>query len=220
MTMLSRSEIRTMIRNRGGYTNTRRFSDVFLNSEIQTAFNRFWNIVDEAHQGWWDKEGNVTTTANVAYVALPTDCKVVKGIDRYDGTEPKELAQVALAERNRYGSTTDKPLAFRLSSRGAELYPTPNAAYTLRVIYTPKPPQLSENTQYDYYDGWEDFVMEKVLYELDSMTRQPLGDREKKLEIAEKALRASSNQRRQSEPEYLRLRELSPIDPYDDGILG
>lgn len=220
MTMLSRSEIRSLIRSRGGYTNTRRITDVYLNKEIQTAFGHFWRIVDEAHQGWWDTEGNVTTTANVPYVALPADCKVVKGIDRLDGTDYVEMPQVGLDQRNRFSPTSDKPLAHRLSARGIELYPKPNAVYTLRVTYTPKPPQLSENTQYDFYDGWEDYVIEKVLYEVDSMTRQPLGDREKKLDVAEKALRASSGQRRQSEPEYLRLRELSPIDPYDDGILG
>lgn len=219
MTAFSRSELRAIIRKRGDYTSIRRFDNDYLNNEIQTAFGHFRRIVDEAHQGWWDTEGNVTTTASVAFVALPTDCKVVKGIDRVDGSDRVEMAQVGLDQRNRYGSSTDKPLAFRLSSRGLELYPTPNAVYTLRVIYTPKPPQISENTQYDYYDGWEDYVIEKVLFELDSREGKSLNDRAAKLDMAEKALRASSNQRRQSEPEYLRLREYSDIiDPYDDGV--
>jgi hypothetical protein len=40
-----------------------------------------------------------------------------------------------------------------------------------------------------------------------------------KLEIAEKALRSSSSQRRQSEPEYLRLREGVGTNSFDDGLL-
>lgn len=220
MTMLSRAEIRTMIRTRGGYTSTRRFTNDFLNTEIQTAFGNFWRIVDEAHQGWWDKEGNVTTAANVPFVAVPTDCKVVKGLDRVEGDDYIEMPQIGLDQRNRFGTTADKPLAFRLSARGFELYPKPNAVYTLRVTYSPKPPALSENTQYDYYDGWHVYVIESVLLVIDALIGKPLGDRQATVDAAEKALRASTTQRRQSEPEYLRLREALPFDPLDDGILG
>ena len=220
MTALSRAQIRSTIRSRGDYTNVRRFSNDHLNTEIQTAFGHFHRIVGEANQGWWDKYGTVTTTASVAYVALPTDAKIVKAVDRLDGTEYVEMPQVGHEHRNRFGAPTDKPIAHRLSSRGIELTPTPNAVYTLRVLYAPKPPALTENEQHEWYDGWEDFVIEKVLWELDSREGKPLGDRTMKLEIAEKALRSSASARRQSEPEYLVLRESVGGDPFDDGILG
>jgi hypothetical protein len=219
MTAISRAQLRATIRNRGDYTNVRRFSNDYLNTEIQTAFGHFWRIVDEAHQGWWDTEGSVTTTASQAYVALPTNAKVVKGVDRLDGGEYIEMPQVGVAQRNRYGATTGKPVAHRLSSRGIELHPTPNGAYTIRVMFTPKAPALTENEQHEWYDGWEDFVIEKVLFELDSREGKSLNDRMIKLDAAEKALRASSAARRQSEPEYLVLREFSDLDPYNDGGL-
>lgn len=220
MTALSRAEIRSTIRIRGDYTNVRRFSHDYLNTEIQTAFDRFWAIVDEAHQGWWDTEGTVTTVSGQAYIALPSGAKVVKGVDRLDGGEYEPLAQIGLGDRHRFSrSGTGKPIAYRLSARGLELYKTPSQAYTLRVFYTPKPPALAENTQYEWFEGWQDFVIEKVLWELDSREGKPLGDRATKLEAAEKALRASTNARRQQEPEYLLLRELTDLDPYGDGIL-
>lgn len=216
---ISRATLRSTIRLRGDYTNVRRFSNEYLNTEIQTAFGHFWRIVDEAHQGWWDTEGSVTTTADAAYVALPTNAKVVKGVDRLDGGEYIEMPQVGIAQRNRYGTDTGKPVAHRLSSRGIELHPTPNAVYTLRVMFTPKPPQLTESETREWYDGWEDYVIEKVLLELDSREGKSLTDRLVKLEAAEKMLRASANERRQSEPEYLVLREYSDVDPYNDGGL-
>ena len=220
MTALSRAELRATIRSRGDYTNTRRFSNDYLNKEIQIAFNDFWRIVDEAHQGWWDTEGTITTTASQAYVALPTDAKVIKGIDRLDGGEYEPLAQIGIADRHRFSTSgTGKPIAYRLSARGAELYKTPSQAYTLRVLYTPKPPALTENEQREWYDGWENYIIEKVLLELDSREKMPLNDRIVRLDAAEKALRASTNARRQQEPEYLVLREISDIDPYGDGIL-
>lgn len=220
MTALSRVQLRSTIRSRGDYTNVRRFSNEHLNAEMQTAFNHFWRIVDEAHQGWWDKEGTVATTSAVAYVALPADAKAVKGVDRLDGSEYVEMPQVGLEHRSRFGATRGKPLAHRLSSRGIELTPTPDAVYTLRVMYSPKPPALTENEQHEWYDGWEDFVIEKVLWELDSREGKPLSDRAMKLEVAEKALRSSAAVRRQSEPEYLRLRESVGDSFDDDGILG
>ncbi len=220
MSAISRAKLRATIRTRGDYTNVRRFSHDYLNTEIQTAFGHFWRIVDEAHQGWWDTSATGATVADTAYVPLPTDCKVVKGIDRLDGGEYEPLAQIGLADRHRFSSSgTGKPVAYRLSSRGVELYKTPNAVYTLRVIYTPKPPTLTESAEREWFDGWEDYVIEKVLFELDSREGKPLQDRKVKLDMAEAALRASSNQRRQQEPEYLALREFSNIDPYGDGIL-
>ncbi len=217
MSEISRAQIRSTIRTRGDYTNVRRFSNADLNAEIQTAFGHFWRIVDEAHQGWWDTSGTVTTVAGQEYVALPATAKVVKGVDRLDGTEYVEMAQVGIDARNRFGNSTGKPVAFRLSGRGLELHQTPDAAYTLRVMFSPKAPQLTESEAREWYDGWEDFVIEKVLFELDSREGKSLNDRLVKLDRAEAALRASTNARRQSEPEYLVLREYSGHDPFDDG---
>jgi hypothetical protein len=219
MTALSRSEIRDTIRSRGDFTNVRRFPNTYLNTEIQNAFDHFWRIVNEARQGWWDTEGTVTTVANQAYIALPTGAKEVQGVDRLDGGEYENVPQVGLEHRHRYGSQTGKPVAHRLSSRGIELYPTPNAAYTLRVLYTPKPATLDESTPREWYDGWENYVIEKVLLELETRERRPLGDRMTKLAAAEKALRDGAGARRQVEPEYLVLREYNDLDPYNDGGL-
>ncbi len=218
MSAISRAKLRSTIRLRGDYTNVRRFSNDYLNTEIQTAFGHFWRIVDEAHQGWWDTEDTVTSTAAQAYVALPVTAKVVKGVDRRDGNEYIEMPQVGIDARNRF-SSTGRPVAHRLSARGIELYPTPDAEYTIRVTFAPKPPELTENESREWYDGWEDFVIEKVLLELDSREGKPLGDRLGKLEAAEKMLRASASERRQQEPEYLVLREYSDLDPYNDGGL-
>lgn len=218
MAAITRAKLRETIRTRGDYTNVRRFSNDYLNDEIQTAFGHFWRIVDEAHQGWWDTEDTVSTVSGTAYVALPTDAKVVKAVDRLDGGEYVPLMQVGINDRNRFGAGTGKPVAYRLSARGVELYKTPGAVYTLRVMFSPKAPALTESGSREWYDGWEDFVIEKVLFELDSREGKPLNDRIVKLKAAEDALRASSSERRQQEPEYLALRELADTDPFIDGL--
>lgn len=218
MSAISRATLRQSIRFLGDFKNVKRFPSTDINTIIQQKFDRFWAIVDEAHQGWWDKEGTITTVTGQAYLALPTDCKAVKAMDRLDGSDYVEMVQVGLSERNRWGSSRGKPQAYRLSSRGLELYPTPDAAYTLRVIYTPKPDTLDEDTTHEWYEGWEDYVLNAVILELKTREGMPLGDYADKLIAAEKALRASTSQRRQAEPEYLRLCEYDGIDLNDDGI--
>lgn len=218
MSAISRATLRSTIRLRGDYTNTRKFTNDYLNTEIQTAFGHFWRIVDEAHQGWWDTEGTVTTVASTAYIALPSTAKIIKAIDRLDGGEYHPMSQIGINDRNRFGSGTGKPVAYRLSARGVELHKTPDSTYTLRVIFTPKPPTLTEYLAREWYDGWEDYVIEKVLFELDSREGRPLNDRIVKLKAAEEALRAGAGARRQQEPEYLPLREMGDLDPYTDGI--
>jgi hypothetical protein len=216
---ISRATLRETIRFLGDFKNVRRFPSADINTEIQRKFDRFWAIVDEANEGWWDTDDTVSTVASTAYAALPATAKTVKGIDILDGSTYKEMAQIGVGHRNRYGSATGKPVAYRLSSRGIELYPTPNAVYTLRVTFTPKPDTLAESTAREWYEGWEEFVINGVILELKGREGMPLGDYAGKFEAAEKALRASSSRRRQQEPEYLNLREYNDIDPYGDGHL-
>lgn len=217
MASISRDTLRTTIRNRGDYNNTRRFPDAYLNTEIQSAFGKFYQLVADVHEGYWDTEGSVSTVNGTAYVALPTDCWRVQAVDRLDGSDYREMAQVGLESRNRYGSTRAQPVAYRLSSRGIELLPTPNGVYSLRVMYTPVAPTLGSARE--WYNGWEDYVIEAVLLELDKQTGKPtVGERMAALEKAEQVIKAGASQRRSQEPEYLNLREYGGLDPYDDGI--
>jgi len=219
MSAISRATLRQTIRDRGDYTNTKRFTTAYLNTEIQTAFAKFYQIVADAHAGWWDTFASITTVTNQAYLALPTDCWRVQGIDRLDsGTDYSEIRQINMSERNKF-SGTGEVIAYRTSSRGLELFPTPDKAYTLRVLYTPKAPDLDESTTHEWYNGWEDYVIEATLLAIDKREQRPLGDRLQAVQMAEAYLKASAGERRQQEPEYLNLREYDGFDPFKDGLL-
>lgn len=219
MSAISRATLRQTIRNRGGYTNTRHFSNDYLNTELQNAFGKFYQLVAECNEGWWDTTGNVSTVVSQAYVAMPSDCWTVRAVDRLDGTDYVEMPQIGIGERNKFSSTSGRPVAYRLSARGAELYPTPNAAYTLRVTYTPKAPALEESAAREWYNGWEDFVIEETLLQLDKREQRPLGERMATLDRIIAAVKSGASQRRRQEPEYLNLREFGDLDPYGDGML-
>jgi hypothetical protein len=144
MSTIDLATLREVIRFRGDYQNVRKFPNSFVNREIQKSFGEFYALVDSTHEGWWDTDSTVTTVADQAYIALPPQTWRVKAVDRLDGSDYLELRQIGLADRNKYDSSHSEPLAYRLSARGIELYPTPEQAYTLRVLYTPIAPALQE----------------------------------------------------------------------------
>jgi len=207
MAAIDLQTIRGTVRLRGDYVNTQKFPDSYLNTEIQSAFTEFYELIADTYQGYWDTAANVTATTNVAFVALPADAWRVQAIDRLDGTDFLEMRQIGLEERNLFGSTTNKPAAYRLSSRGVELFPTPNATYTLRVTYTPIAPALAESTAREWYNGWEDYVITGALLRVDQRQERPLNERMAVLDRCRARIVSGAQRRRSQEPQYIPLRE-------------
>lgn len=227
MTAFNRAELRTMVRDSGDYQNVRRFSNDFLNTILQRGFGRFWEMIAKTHQGWWDTEGTVPTVANQAYVSLASITvpggteKVwrVQGIDLLDGSEYTPLSQIGINDRHRYGSGTGRPSAYRTSARGADLYQTPDAVYTLRVLFTPTTPALSDSESREWFNGWEEFMIEWAKYEIAKRERMPLKGYLDAVTDCFNRITSGAGERRQQEPEYLKLYELDTLDICEDGIL-
>lgn len=216
-------QIEAAVRFRGDYQSERKFTKTDLQREIQSAFGEFYAVVDSVHEGYWDTTGDKTTTASTGYVALPLDCWRVRQLGRVDGNDFIPLIQVGSEALARFGLATGKPIAYRLTARGADLYHIPDAAYTLRFVYTPKAPQLHASQPRDWFNGWEEFVIEATLLRLDKADKKPVGDRMNTLYHPETGLKArikaEAGERRSQEPEYLKLREYDGIaDIYEDGI--
>lgn len=219
MAALTLEEIEKQIRFRGDYQNLKKFPRDDVRKLIQQAFKKFWQIVAKAHTGYWDTETTFPTVANQAFVALPSDVWSLLALDRLESNEYVTMHQVPLSERNRYGSSTGKPLAYRTSARGLELYPTPDTVYTLRVTYTPKAPDLAVSQPREYYNGWEEYIIESVLLVLDGREKLPLDARKAAIKDIVDMVIDGANEHRAQEPEYLNLRELGDFDPFRDGVL-
>lgn len=200
------AEIITIVRGRGDLRNTARFPDSLLTTEVQAAFSEVYELVAELNEGFFDTKANVTSTANVDFVALPADTWINRALDRVEGQDFVPIPRIGIKDRNRYGTTAGRPVAHRLSSRGIELYPTPDAVYTFRVTYTPKAPIL-DTTAREFYNSWEEFTVFGALVRLyDNMGRDSrpwqVGLEDQRARITKAA-----SVRNSSGPELLNLRE-------------
>lgn len=200
------ASIRSLVRLRGDYLSSLTFTDAYLNLEIQAGWVELFELMDDVGEGWWDSEGTVSTTASTVYVAVPATCKRVIGVDILDGGEYRELRQIGPGARNRHGQTTGKPESFRLSSRGVELFPTPNAVYTLRVTFSPICPALHESNGIELY-GLHEYIVTAALLRLDQREERPLGERMAELERQRARVIRAASKRKQQEPDYLNLRD-------------
>jgi hypothetical protein len=209
MASITSSTVETAVRERGDFPASKKFTSSFVQREIQAAWTALHRIVEEVHEGYFDKSGTVSTVANQAYVALPTDFRHLKGVDRLDSGEYVPLRQISIAERNRYGQTADEPEAFRLTERGLDLFPTPDAVYTLRVTYARKVTALGASAV-EVDEEWQDYVIWTAIVAIATAQERPITEYVRQQQQAEAAIRGGASGRRQSEPEYLVLREYPP----------
>lgn len=210
MSSITLASIRSTIRTRGDCPLSRKFTDAYVNAEAQTSWADLHELIEDVNEGYWDKDGTISTTASTAFVALPADCWKVKGIDILDGGEYRELRQIAIGERNRYGSSQDMPDAYRLTERGADLYPTPNAVYTLRVTYARVVTPLSESSPTVMPNEWHDYVIWSAILRIATSEERPINEYAAMLEQSKQRITRGASKRRQQEPEYLVLREQAP----------
>lgn len=218
MALRSLANIRDDVRFRGDFRNTVRFPDANVNSEIQSAFAEFYELVADTNEGYWDTTGDVTTSIGVGFVALPSDAWRVRAIDRLDasGAVDGQLCQIGIDERNRYGngSINEAPRAYRLTARGADLFPTPDAVYTLRVTYTPLAPTLSAARE--FYNGWDEYVIYATLIRLSEGQERDTSMWQSRVDRQAMRIKSAASGRRQQEPERIPLHD-GPGTYFDEG---
>jgi hypothetical protein len=207
MATITLSAIRDIVRFRGSFENSAKFTDARVNVEINAAYAELYEIIADSNEGFFDTTGTVSTVAAQDWVALPSDFWRLRGVDRLDGGRYVELRQVGIADRNRF-QQSGSPRAYRTaagSTRGRLiLYPTPSAVETLRITYTPTVTALAaDGDTVEAYNDWSDYICAGTLLRLYQREERPLGEIQQELaRITARIIKATA-QRRAAEPEYL-----------------
>lgn len=219
MASKSLSDIISTVRFRGDFRNTNRFPDSNITTEVQAAWTELYELIAGTNEGYWDIDTTVVTVVGQPFVALPTDTWRVRGIDilcstgfGLNGTDYRELQQLNIADRNRYCTSLDEPDGYRLSAQGANLYPTPDQVYTLRITYTPTAPILGAARE--YYNGWEEYVIYATLIRLSLNEERDVSSWQAQLDFQRARITSGASERKSQEPEYLVPRDgLTDYDP-------
>lgn len=209
MATVTLATLRSTVQQRGSYENTITFTPAYLNGEINAALAELYELVADSNEGYYDSEASAVTVANQRHVDLPADFWRLRAVDRLEsGTdEYVELRQVGIGERNSF-VVSGTPVAYRVTTGGArgriQLYPKPDIVYSLRLVYTPTLTALaSDGATFEFFNGWEEYVICSALLRIDQREERPLGDRAADLERIKQRIVRGVTQRRAAEPEYL-----------------
>lgn len=201
------AEIRAIVRFRGDMRNTIRFPNANIDLEIQAAFNEGYELVAGSSEGYYDLDTTVLTTSGQPFVALPNCTWRVRAIDRLDGDQYVPIPRVGIKDRNRFSATPGQPEGHRLTARGVDLYPTPDAIYTLRLIYIPTSPLLSEDVSQEFFNGWEEYAIFGALVRLYLNQNRDASEWERQLAKQTARLSNVPSERDATGPEYINLYE-------------
>jgi hypothetical protein len=200
----SLADIISIIRFRGDMRSSVRFPDANLTTEIQASWAELYQLIAETNQGFWDTTGTVDTTSAVDFVPLPSGAWIMRKVSRLDGSTYVPMDQIGVDDVDSF-TESGRPIAFRPTERGIDLYPTPDATYTLRFVYTPYAPQLDEAREFG--NGWEEFVVYGALIRLAANSERDITAWERQLEKARFVITAGASQRKAQEPDYIPIRE-------------
>jgi hypothetical protein len=206
------SAIRDRVRFLGTYENSTKFTSTLINGEINAALAELYELLDDAHGGYFDKESTVATVAATATVSLPADFWRLRGVDILVGGKYYALSQIGLDQRNDFQTSTGRPAAYRTTAGGTRgtltLYPIPSGIETLRIVYVPTyTPLAADGDSFEYYNGMEDYVVVGTLLRLDQREERPLGDRQQEfMRIRDRIVKGAAR-RRSAEPQYLIVKD-------------
>lgn len=223
MALLTLSQIRTAVRNREDYSNSRVFTTAILNDYINSALAELYGTIIGVDEDYYTVLLNTTTQAGVHKADLPAEFYKLNGVDRLvDGALPSTptdvtdatylpLKRVPLSERNRYPGR-GRPIGYRLQERQESgeprlwLYPIPDAVYYLRLFYTPVFTPLvddDETSTFDMWNGYEELPVQMTLLRCYLREERPTGEIEREIARLMERIRNEADGRDTSEPPYL-----------------
>jgi hypothetical protein len=98
---------------------------------------------DVAH---WKQEKRVDTTFNERYELIPNDFIEARSLQHADGGRIMTMAATEMHERRGgVNYAAGKPTSVRLTAGQFELYPTPDEAYSVSLLYRARIPALADD---------------------------------------------------------------------------
>ena len=92
----------------------------------------------------WKQEKRVTTDANERYENLPNDFIEIRQVQHAAGGAITSISSVEMEKLRAASDAGGKPKYMRLTAEQIEFYPTPDASYSISMLYYGRIPALSD----------------------------------------------------------------------------
>lgn len=151
---MTRAELRQAVRDMLGEQYSGNFSTAALNRYINRAYRQLVMDIQHSFAEYFITTSTITTTANSAYITLPTNCVMVKKIYDSDGDE------LLVYRQTDFDSTdTGTPEYFTIEGIKLKLYPIPTSAISYTLVYHYLPTSLAYDTDaVDFPIGYEELI--------------------------------------------------------------
>lgn len=186
------AQLRTAVRDRGDYNNSRVFTDTMLTEFINEAWEEVYAELVLKWEDYFTAEASpvLTTSVGVATVALPSDFFKLIRLDLQVATDDYlKLRRFNVAEEPAYddawiSTPYGRGYVYRIQGDNLVLRPTPVSVDTLRLLYVPQPTALSADG--DTVDpkgvpGVAELVIQLALFRADTREERPTAEREREI---------------------------------------
>lgn len=182
------ADLRLTVRRRGGWLNSRRVTDTFLNDVINASITELWDILVEKWADYYASEATLATSVGVDFIALPNTFYKLRKLEMLWSGAGATAEYVRLRPHDLESSHVLRSNArtFRYRIQGAQLRfaPIPQTVEELRLTFLPWATVLTaDGDTFDGINGYEELVVQmaklKVLDELklDTLATEKLVDR-------------------------------------------
>jgi hypothetical protein len=142
-----------------------------LSTKEAAINNAYFQLQKDGNFRWADNEATTTqaTTAGTAEYALPTDFIRMDLVQ--DSTALGELDPTSKSIVMRNGAGSGQPSSYYLFNQKLGLYPTPDAAYTLNILYRKRLATMTALVDCDFPADFDPAIVRMAAFMLWSTTK-------------------------------------------------
>lgn len=210
--------LRAGVRRRGGWVNSRRVTDTFLDDVINSAIAEVWDLVIEKWPDFYALQVTSGITEDQEDQSLPLDFYKLRKVellwaapDQWVRLRPHDLAASHIFANSSGGRT----FRYRLQGSFLFLVPAPTSPETLRITYIPWATKLvSPSAIFDGINGNEELVMQTAVLRIKQEQDLDTSGTEKEIARLKARIRTDLDGQDAAEPFYLDPR--GPRNEADD----
>jgi len=150
--------LKTQTRQRANMENSNFVTDAELVLYINSAIQELYDMLVEAAEDYYTISSSIVCDGVTSTYAVPSGFYKLMGVDYTLGSDPIPMEKYTFLDRNRYSSSDNRVVRYRLIKDSIVFQPIP-AAQTMTLWYIPAfTPLALDADLFDGINGWEDFV--------------------------------------------------------------